>query len=342
MSEISFKEINDSKVWKDFEENYHDFETFFQSWEWTEFEKSMHKEVFRIGVYRGERVIGVMAVIHIKAKRGNLLHVRNGPLIDWNDEEVVKACVEYIQKLAGENNCSYARISPLIDNTKENKKKLQEYGFVNCQMHDVDAEVTWVMGLDKTEDEILAGMKKHTRYYISRAKRDGVSVIKSINPEDMVKFWPIFLDTVKRQDWKAYPYEYVFNEFKIFSDAGKALLILAKYTEKFIAGSIFIFHKGVAYYHHSGSLTEFRQIPAPYLIQWSIIKEAKEKGMKKYNFFGIARTDNPKHPWSGLTFFKKGFGGAAENHLHAQDLPIKRRYWLTHVFEFAEKKLRGY
>jgi peptidoglycan pentaglycine glycine transferase (the first glycine) len=339
-----FKEITDEKTWKDFEENYHDNETFFQSWEWSEFEKSIKKEVFRIGIYTAGSpdIVGVMSIVLVNAKRGRLLHVRNGPLINWGNDQLVAEVVNHLRLLAVEKDCAYVRISPLLDDTKENRLLMKDLGFVGCQMHDVDAEVTWALNLNQTEDEILQGMRKNVRYYINRARKDGVQIIKSTNPDDLVKFWPIFLDTVERQAWKAYSYEYVYNEFKVFAAAGKALLVLAKYDEKFIAGSIFIFHKGVAYYHHSGSMTAFRKIPAPYLIQWHAIKDAKARGLTKYNFFGIARTDDPNHPWAGLTFFKKGFGGYMETHLHAHDLPIKKRYWLTNLYEFGERKLRGY
>lgn len=339
-----FKEITDEKTWKAFEENYHDNETFFQSWEWSEFEKSIHKEVYRIGIYDSQlnELAGVMSIVFINAKRGRLLHVRNGPLIKWGNKELAAEVINYLRLMAIDKDCSYVRISPLLDDIKENRQFMKELGLVSCQMHDVDAEITWVLNLNQSEEEILAGMRKNVRYYIGRAKKDGVQIIKSTNPDDLVKFWPIFLDTVERQSWKAYSYEYVFNEFKTFAQAGKALLILAKYDDKYIAGSIFIFHKGISYYHHSGSLTAYRKIPAPYLIQWQAIKEAKARGFDKYNFFGIARTDKKTHPWAGLTFFKKGFGGYAESHLHAHDLPIKNKYWLTHLFEFGERKLRGY
>jgi len=339
---IQFKDITDATIWKDFEENYHDTETFFHSWEWSEFEISMNRETYRRGVYQDDFLVGVILAVVVNAKRGKHLHVRNGPLIHWDDAEVVEATILHIKELALNLNCIYVRVSPLLDDLIVNKKILSKYGFVSCQMHDVDAEVTWVLDITQSEEEIKAGMRKNTRYYINRARKDGVIIEKSTNPDDLVKFWPIFIDTVKRQDWKAYPYEYILNEFKLFAKTGKALLILAKYQDEYIAGSIFIFHKGVAYYHHSGSLTAYRKIPAPYLIQWHAIKEAISRGMKKYNLFGIARTDTPKHPWAGLTFFKKGFGGKVEAHIHAQDLPLSKKYWLTHFFEFGEKKLRGY
>ena len=117
---------------------------------------------------------------------------------------------------------------------------------------------------------------------------------------------------------------------------------MAKYQGKYIAAAIFIYYQQQAYYHHSGSLTEFKNVTAPYLIQWESIREAKKRGMKLYNFFGISREDNPKHPWYGLTFFKKGFGGFEHRWIHAKDKPLKLKYWVTNYYERLERIRRGY
>jgi lipid II:glycine glycyltransferase (peptidoglycan interpeptide bridge formation enzyme) len=339
-----FKEIENEFDWNAFIEKYDGNASFIQSWEWSEFELSQGKKLKRIGIYdeKSSHLKGVMLITKVVAKRGVYLHVRNGPLLDWGDKELINDTVEYLKKQAKEEGCDFFRISPLIENTVENKKTLKDLGFVDCQMHDVDAEITWVLDLDQTEEEILKGMRKNTRYYVGRAAKDGVKIIKSVNPDDLKLFWPIFEDTVKRQQWNAYPYEYVLNEFKTFSKNGKALLMLAEYQGKYIAGSLFVYFNETGYYHHSGSLTEFNKIPASYLIQWEAIKEAKNRGMKKYNFFGIARTDNKNHPWAGLTFFKKGFGGHEEISIHAQDYPLKKRYWITNIYELIERKRKGY
>src|SRR5690606_15201404 len=116
-------------------------------------------------------------------------------------------------------------------------------------------------------------------------------------------------DTVQRQEWTAYDKNYIRKEFEAFVKHDQANLFLAEYEGKIIAGAIFIYYQDQVYYHHSGSLTAYRKIPAPYLIQWKSIQEAKARGTRTYNFFGIARDDREDHPWHGLTFFKKGFGG---------------------------------
>ena len=64
-----------------------------------------------------------------------------------------------------------------------------------------------------------------------------------------------------------------------------------------------------------------------------IIQEAKRRGCKVYNFWGIVRDNQTHHPWYGLSQFKKGFGGAVESYVKAQDFVLSPRYWLTYGIE---------
>jgi lipid II:glycine glycyltransferase (peptidoglycan interpeptide bridge formation enzyme) len=220
---------------------------------------------------------------------------------------------------------------------------LLDSGFKYCQMHDVDAEITWTLDLTKDEELIIKEMRDSTRYLIRKGqKTKDLEIIKSSDANDLKYFWEIYQDTVKRQKWHAYSYEYIKEEFLEYVKNGKALLFLAKYQGKYIASSIFLYEFGQTFYHHSGSLSEFKKIPAMYLLHWESILEAKRRGCNKYNFFGIAGDDDPKHPWAGLTLFKKGFGGEKHEMIHALDYPITKKYWVTYYYEKLERKFRGY
>jgi lipid II:glycine glycyltransferase (peptidoglycan interpeptide bridge formation enzyme) len=100
-----------------------------------------------------------------------------------------------------------------------------------------------------------------------------------------------------------------------------------------LAIAIIIFYGDTAYYHFSGSVSGHNELPFSYFLQWQIIKEAKKRGIKYYNFWGIAPNDNPNHRFAGVTMFKTGFGGERIDWLHAHDLPISNKYWLTYIFE---------
>ena len=64
--------------------------------------------------------------------------------------------------------------------------------------------------------------------------------------------------------------------------------------------------------------------------------------MKVHNFWGISPQDKPNHPWAGLSFFKRGFGGHAQEFAHAKDLKINWLYYATRAFEKIECWQKGY
>ena len=104
--------------------------------------------------------------------------------------------------------------------------------------------------------------------------------------------------------------------------------------------SFIIFYGQEAVYHYSGSSDKLRHIPASSLLQWRAILEAKRRGLARYNFWGIAKSDNLKHRFAGVSLFKKGFGGERLDYLRTHDLPVSPVYYLTYLFETLRNKSR--
>ncbi len=89
------------------------------------------------------------------------------------------------------------------------------------------------------------------------------------------------------------------------------------------AAAIVAYYGGTATYLHGASMAELRQHMAPYLLHWEIMRDAKARGFCTYDFWGVAPTDDPGHPWAGITRFKTGFGGWRVNYLGAWELPLR-------------------
>ena len=96
-----------------------------------------------------------------------------------------------------------------------------------------------------------------------------------------------------------------------------------------------------AVYHEAASTEEGRKYPGAYALQWQVIRDAKDLGIKRYNLFGIAPPNSPKHRYAGVTTFKTGFGGSKVTYLPAHDLVIRpMHYRFVHMLEMARKKHR--
>ena len=59
-----------------------------------------------------------------------------------------------------------------------------------------------------------------------------------------------------------------------------------------------------ATYLHGASSRRHRDVMAPHLLQWHMIKEARQRGCGVYDFWGI-----DEQRWPGVTRFKRGFAG---------------------------------
>ena len=346
---MQVREIKEKGVWENFVRKQR-YTSHFQAWNWAEFERSLGSKFETLGMFERGKLIGLLPIKHITAKRGKYLQLRRGPIFDFKDRNIWEEFFEFIRKKAKDGGYWFVRLSPLVINSEEQDYRDVLSHLRECPMHDVDGEITWVLNLLQSEEEIVKNMRKNTRYYVRKAERDGVKVIKTQEMKYMDDFWEIYKDTVKRQKWTAYSWEYIKKEFEAFRKDDQIDLYLAKYRGKFIACSLIVYYCDQAIYHHSGSLTAFSKIPASHLIQWEAIKEAKRRGLRWYNLFGVSPLikENGEykaqagHPWAGLTFFKLGFGGEVRQFIHAKDLPMRNMYYLTAFFERIERWRRGY
>jgi len=83
-------------------------------------------------------------------------------------------------------------------------------------------------------------------------------------------------------------------------------LYCAEYDGRIIAANLAVFYGETATYLHGATEDEYRNVMAPYLLQWQAILDAKKKGCKFYDFGGVSVNGNNLN-WSGITKFKLGF-----------------------------------
>lgn len=323
--------------------------TFLQSWNWGEFQKMEGNKIWRFGIYNNQNnLAGVALVIKIKAKRGTFLFIPHGPVAKPQKEisfyQILNILLEELKKIAGKENASFIRISPIWERNENNNKVFKGLNFREAPMH-MHAEETWELDIRPAEEEILKGMRKTTRYLIRQAEKNkDISITKSRKIEDLEKFMPVYIETAKRHNFVIFPERYLKNELEALLPDNQVVIFLGRYQGEIVSAALFVFWQNMAFYHHSGSISKFNKIPVSYLLQWEAIKEAKKRGCAVYNFWGIApdvKTEEDvkesKHPWAGLSLFKMGFGGSRRELVKAQDFVVKNTYWLNYIIEFIRK-----
>lgn len=337
---VKIAEINDKTRWEEFVLAQHP-NTFLQSWNWGEFHRLMGGKIFRLGIFKGRHLLGVALVVKEVARRGTFLACPGGPLLDWKNPRLFGSLIRFLSSLGKEENVSFIRIRPTIFKAPQNLELFAQYGFRDAPTH-MHAETTWELDLSCVEEELLSGMRKSTRYDIHRARREGVNVYQSKELKEVENLYKLQIAVVKRQKFTPFSERYLKSEFSAFVADDQVELFLAKLKEKVLSVAMIVFYGDTAFYHHGASASSPPKISSSHLLLWEAIKEAKRRGLRVFNFWGIASTENPNHPWAGLTFFKKGYGGQRVDYLHAQDLPLRPwRYFFTSVYETLERRHRG-
>jgi lipid II:glycine glycyltransferase (peptidoglycan interpeptide bridge formation enzyme) len=335
---LNFLRITEKNIWEQ-EVVFFREANFLQSWNWGVFQESMDKLVTRLLVQENGKTVSMVQLVLEVAKRGTYLSIAGGPLMDWNNEELVKQVFNEIKKIAKEQSAVFIRFRPQAIDSAELRKIVQKNEAVTAQMH-LTADLTLQLDLSGLEDEILAQMRKNTRYSIRKADKEGIEVSFSKDENEIRRFCDHQNELAKRHGFVPFSYKFLFNQFSSFIDDDQVILINSFKDGKLLASAFVIFYNGEAVYHYGISTQDNGRLPGSYACQWAAIKEAKKRGCKKYNFWGVAPEDDKKHRFAGVSTFKRGFGGQEVHYLPSHDIPLSAKYRLTSSFEFLRKKAR--
>lgn len=274
-----------------------------------------------------------------KAKRGRYLEIAGGPLIDWQNTKTIKASFKLIRALARKYHCVFVRFRPQLLNTPANRKILRQLQATPAQMH-LAAEHTVILDLTQPEETILANFRRQTRYEVRRADRLGIQVTSGNSLELFKEFHAVQAKTAARQHFIPPNLKTLLAEREGFGDQAKIYVARTTTGEPIAYGLILIFGQEAIYYE-AASTELNRKLPGAYALQWQVIRDLKNLGIKRYNLWGIAPPNQPNHRYAGVTLFKTGFGGEVTEYIPAHDIIIhKHRYRLTYLFETIRKKWR--
>jgi len=344
--QINIEEIANKSDWNEFLGRCGN-KTFLDSWQWGDFQIGQGYKIKRLGAVDNSGLRAAVLAVKIKARRGTYILIQHGPnIIDTNPQETKKILEELffsLKKWAKSEGASFVRCAPLLERTEENREVFRGLGFRPSPMHANAYEATWKLDINRADDDLQKGMRKTTRYLIRQAQKNpDIAIEQSTNPADIAIYQEMNRQVGARQKFAAFSDEYIKREFEIFSKERQISFFFGKYKNEIAAASMVVFWQGCAYYHQAASLGKYARLSIPYLLQWEAIRTAKARGCKVYDFWGyIDPKANPKHPWSGPTLFKMGFGGQSFEYLKTQDLPLSWKYWPVYFFETLRKLRRG-
>lgn len=274
---------------------------------------------------------------------GNYLYCPYGPVAEEKSD--FKHALESLKNLGKENNCIFIRIEP----TNEEYAKFLPKNAKKSK--DLNPKDTWVLDLTPEKSEIIANFSQGTRTRYNTYAKKGLSVKTTKDPAEISHLVELQNKLYKAKNLSAFSEEYLKTELK----QPFASLFLVEYHKpanvensenlpkdgQILAASLFFDYEGTRYYMQSAADSDFKRLPATVALLTTAIFDAKDQGIKKFDFWGIAPDNAPKnHPWAGFTEFKKSFGGSAIHYAGDYDIILSKKYTLYQIFRKINRLIR--
>ncbi|QCK15652.1 lipid II:glycine glycyltransferase FemX [Mangrovivirga cuniculi] len=199
---------------------------------------------------------------------------------------------------------------------------------------------TFFLDLKKDNDELLRGMRYHTRNRIKKAGKKGIEV-REYGSERIDDWFKLYTETAIRsnlpQQNPAY-FEQIWKKQDESQQGVKVKLLMAEHEGNPLSSMFLALSKKRGTYLFGASTAMQNQMPASYALQWKAIQIAKEHGCSEYDMFGSAPNLDQSHPLSGVHRFKKGFGGELYHRMGCWDYVFDQSsYQSVRIVESSQK-----
>jgi lipid II:glycine glycyltransferase (peptidoglycan interpeptide bridge formation enzyme) len=185
-------------------------------------------------------------------------------------------------------------------------------------------ELSWVIDLDGDFKDVLSAMKPVNRNLYRNIHKKGVTFRTSQDPDDIRILLNFLHMTARRNGFKPQSDEYLTQVAGSLMPAGAATLFIAELHGGPIAAALAYDSADTRTYAHAALDDSHRKLSAGIPLLVTLIADAKERGLKHVDLWGVAPADQPDHKWAGFTAFKKSFGGREVSYPGTWDLPVKK------------------
>lgn len=299
-----------------------------QSWAWGEFRKAMGIDLVRLGEYQDNKLVSALELTFHKTPvlPFTIGYFPKGPL-------PTHEMIAELTKLGKEKRAIFIQLEPNVMADKRTTiAKLQ----IQPSHHPLFTKYTFALDLTKSEDALLSAMHPKTRYNIKVAQKHGVVVREDSSPEAFRTYLRLTAETTSRQGFYAHNTKYHQSMWKTLRDAGIAHLFTAAYKGEVLSAWVLFVWGDTVYYPYGSSSRLHREVMAPTLMLWEIVKWAKSKGLKAFDLWGAMGPNPDIHdPWYGFHRFKEGFAPTLTEFAGSYDLIINKPLYMLYTFADA-------
>lgn len=314
---------------------------FLQSKTWEKYEQLEGYHTFRLD----EPDFSALAILHTTPV-GNYLFCPYGPTLKTANstpkalENSLKSALQSLSQLAKEQNAVFIRLEPTLALNEQYSLTTAQFQALGLhKTHDIDPAHTWMVDLTAPEAEILQNMRKsNVQYWRSHAKK-GLSIRQTQDPAEISALTSLLAQVSAKDHFNPQDETHLANQLK----AGFATLYLAEYQGQVLAASLVYDYADTRFYAHAATSDAERKLAAGTVLLVQMILDAKARGAKQFDFWGVTTSEDPKHPWYGFSQYKRSFGGHLVTYAGTWDYPIQttryRLYSLIRSLNRFKRKL---
>lgn len=254
------------------------------------------------------------------------------------DETSFDKALTSLKEIAKKESVTFLRVEPQNGITAE---QLKARGFRPVTYQQLQPAHTQIIDLTQDYDAILAAMSQNSRNITRNYHKKGVTIRTSHTPDDITILTSLLARVASRNHITAHSDAYFRAQAESLFPTKAATLYIAEYEGTPIAASLIYDSDDTRTYAHAAADDTYRKLNAGTALVGQMILDAKAKGLSRFDLYGIADSDDPTHPWSGFTKFKKSFGGTPVTYVGAWDLPLNlAMYWLYHAYQSLRQMRR--
>lgn len=347
--ELEFKEIEDNQVWDNYVFQMPEY-SFLNSSARYEYNKKIGIETFRYAIFNGDIFRGVLTGNIGSSKLfGRFLEFKHSPLLIGFEEEEWKQVIKFAMQYTIDKKCFMFRFSPLVVENPRIEEIYKKYHFIKAPIHNVDALISQQIDLTKNIEDLKKDMSKTRRNLLNRLlENNDVSVKIHKDKSAFVPFEKFHDETVNFKGYVDKPTKLLMQELEIQQEKNMCYMVTAYYKgEPFSIWQNTVYGENMHLYQ-AGASTDFRlkNLIVTTLLYWKSLELGQSLGLKKYDLFGGVVPDmyeNKRHPWRGVSEFKRSLGGRKVTYMHSRDYPINKvKYFAYYIYSTLRTRLKGH
>ena len=191
------------------------------------------------------------------------------------------------------------------------------------------------------EDALLKGLGQKARYAINRARRDGVTIERvPATDENCERMYQLLAHTADGS-FGIRPKSYYLSYWKRFSASGAGQMFFAYFEGQLVAAAFAMNYGDRSTYKDGASLRQKTGYGASHLMQWEVIRWARERGSVLHDLCGAPPADEQEdknNQFYGIGLFKTSFINEITDYIRVWDYPLsaaKYRLWSALIEKLA-------